>query len=56
MDVRRLLEVLRGPWIHDDVPIIIMTPEKDHYLTYKITEVKYSEELQAVIIDIQRSL
>ncbi len=37
-----------------DIPVLIMTPEIGHSLTYYITDVIYNDKLDAVIIDVQK--
>jgi hypothetical protein len=53
MKVQDLIQLLEN--YKDTSPVIVMTPEMGHALTYKITEVKFDSKLEAVIIDVQRS-
>lgn len=53
MTVQELITSLEK--YRDQIPVIIMTPEKNHHLTYRITEVSYDNKLNMVIIDVQRS-
>jgi len=55
MTVQELRKLLWDKSFTDDTPVIVMTPEKDHHLTYKIVEVVYDNTLDAVVIDVQRS-
>jgi hypothetical protein len=54
MTVGELIQLLEN--YEDDCQVIIMSPEMDHFLSYRITEVDYNRSLDLVVIDVQRNI